>query len=66
MYSLECHQIIRIPQYGSGTASLNVNVACNIVLYKFQYWNNQMILQIRTENHTISKSDKEGVGTGME
>ena len=42
---LECHQVIRIPQYGSGTASLNVNVACNIVLYKFQHMNNRILQQ---------------------
>jgi len=31
-------RLIRIPQYGTGTASLNVNVACSIVLYHFHQW----------------------------
>lgn len=31
----ECQELVRIPQYGAGTASLNVNVAANIVLYRF-------------------------------
>lgn len=30
-----CQGLIRIPQYGVGTASLNVNVAASIVLYRF-------------------------------
>jgi tRNA G18 (ribose-2'-O)-methylase SpoU len=34
----DCSALIRIPQYGSGTASLNVNVAANIILYRFQQW----------------------------
>ncbi len=44
-----CNALVRIPQYGAGTASMNVNVATNIVLYRFQNWkrlttirNNQM------------------------
>mmetsp|Transcript_38501 Transcript_38501/g.93317 ORF Transcript_38501/g.93317 Transcript_38501/m.93317 type:complete len:269 (-) Transcript_38501:79-885(-) len=53
-YLEECHQIIRIPQYGSGTASLNVNVACNIVLYKFQHWNNRILQQQQDEDQGTS------------
>ena len=34
----ECQALVRIPQYGVGTASLNVNVAASIVLYKFHQW----------------------------
>eukprot|EP00980_Cylindrotheca_fusiformis_P019707 scaffold6881_cov126-Cylindrotheca_fusiformis.AAC.4 len=34
----ECKALVRIPQYGAGTASLNVNVAANIVLYRFHQW----------------------------
>ena len=30
-----CDAICRIPQYGVGTASLNVNVAASLVLYRF-------------------------------
>lgn len=37
--------LIRIPQYGTGTASLNVNVACSIVLYHISQWKYQ-----QTEN----------------
>jgi tRNA G18 (ribose-2'-O)-methylase SpoU len=34
----ECKALIRIPQYGAGTASLNVSVAASIVLFRFQTW----------------------------
>jgi tRNA G18 (ribose-2'-O)-methylase SpoU len=30
-----CQAFVKIPQYGSGTASLNVNVAASIVLHSF-------------------------------
>mmetsp|Transcript_35107 Transcript_35107/g.35744 ORF Transcript_35107/g.35744 Transcript_35107/m.35744 type:complete len:161 (+) Transcript_35107:310-792(+) len=33
-----CDQFVYIPQYGSGTASLNVNVATAIVLHQYQQW----------------------------
>jgi tRNA G18 (ribose-2'-O)-methylase SpoU len=36
-----CQAFVRIPQYGVGTASLNVNVAANIVLYRFHEWKRQ-------------------------
>ena len=32
----DCHQFVRIPQYGVGTASFNVNVATSMVLYRYQ------------------------------
>lgn len=37
-----CQAFVKIPQYGSGTASLNVNVAASIVLHSFH-------LTIRTD-----------------
>ena len=43
-----CNALIRIPQYGVGTASMNVNVATNIVLYRFQNWKRTMMRQSRT------------------
>ena len=33
-----CDKFVYIPQYGSGTASLNVAVACSIVLHNFAIW----------------------------
>lgn len=33
-----CDKFVYIPQYGSGTASLNVAVACSIVLHHFAVW----------------------------
>jgi tRNA G18 (ribose-2'-O)-methylase SpoU len=33
-----CDQLIYIPQYGGGTASLNVCVAASILLHKFAVW----------------------------
>jgi tRNA G18 (ribose-2'-O)-methylase SpoU len=38
-------RLIRIPQYGTGTASLNVNVACSIVLYHFHQWKYRMMTE---------------------
>ena len=38
-------RLIRIPQYGTGTASLNVNVACSIVLYHLHQWKYRMVTQ---------------------
>jgi len=38
-----CHALIQIPQYGVGTASMNVNVATSIVLYKFQDYKRKLI-----------------------
>ena len=43
-----CNALIRIPQYGAGTASMNVNVATNIVLYRFQNWKRTIIPKSRT------------------
>lgn len=33
-----CDRFLMISQYGSGTASLNVNVAASIVLHRFHHW----------------------------
>lgn len=33
-----CDGFVRIPQYGNGTASLNVYVACSIILQRFNQW----------------------------
>lgn len=33
-----CDSFVRITQYGVGTASLNVNVAANIILHRHQMW----------------------------
>jgi tRNA G18 (ribose-2'-O)-methylase SpoU len=33
-----CDGYIYIPQYGAGTASLNVNVATGIILHKYAHW----------------------------
>jgi tRNA G18 (ribose-2'-O)-methylase SpoU len=32
-----CQALIRIPQYGMGTASLNVNVAASVVFHRFHH-----------------------------
>lgn len=45
-----CNALIRIPQYGAGTASMNVNVATNIVLYRFQNWKRTLMRQNQTES----------------
>ena len=33
-----CDMLVRVPQYGNGTASLNVTVAGSIVLHHFALW----------------------------
>lgn len=40
-----CDMFCRIPQYGSGTASLNVYVAASIVLYHFHQYQRQQIAE---------------------
>lgn len=37
-----CDAFVRIPQYGVGTASLNVYVAASIVLHRFHHWQRQL------------------------
>lgn len=46
-------RLIRIPQYGVGTASLNVNVACSIVLYHLHQW--------KYRQHTVLQVTGSGV-----
>jgi tRNA G18 (ribose-2'-O)-methylase SpoU len=36
-----CDAFVRIPQFGGGTASLNVYVACSIIMYRYHYWQRQ-------------------------
>lgn len=38
-------RLIQIPQYGTGTASFNVNVACSIVLYHFHQWKYRSMIE---------------------
>jgi tRNA G18 (ribose-2'-O)-methylase SpoU len=33
-----CDGFVYIPQYGAGTASLNVNVATGIILHRYASW----------------------------
>ena len=49
VHQKRCNGLVRIPQYGAGTASMNVNVATNIVLYRFQNWKRRMMRRNRTE-----------------
>ena len=48
-----CDALIRIPQYGVGTASMNVNVATNIVLYRFQKWKRKILQQNRISDQIL-------------
>jgi tRNA G18 (ribose-2'-O)-methylase SpoU len=45
-------RLIRIPQYGTGTASFNVNVACSIVLYHLHQWKYRQFFQEREDEKT--------------
>lgn len=36
-----CNAFVYIPQYGMGTASLNVNVATALILHRFTTWRNR-------------------------
>lgn len=56
-----CDSLIRIPQYGCGTASLNVNVACSIVLYRFGVWRQQPFQQ-RQERTQTQPLQSQGAG----
>ncbi len=49
-------RLIRIPQYGVGTASFNVNVACSIVLYHLHQWKykrNLLITPPKSTNESL-------------
>lgn len=47
-----CHTLVRIPQYNTGTASLNVATAASIVLYQFHLWQIQQNEKIIQEDAT--------------
>lgn len=51
-----CDGFIYIPQYGTGTASLNVNVATGIILHQYSNWiqslSNQKIISSSTSSET--------------
>jgi len=44
-------RLIRIPQYGIGTASFNVNVACSIDLYHIHQWKYRRELLLMKNDH---------------
>ena len=50
-----CNALIRIPQYGVGTASMNVNVATNIVLYRFQNWRRTILRRNHDAEHLVGQ-----------
>jgi tRNA G18 (ribose-2'-O)-methylase SpoU len=50
-----CDQFVRIPQYGAGTASLNVYTAASIVLYNLRL---QLMAQQQAQQPTQNDSDK--------
>ncbi|VWU51821.1 RNA methyltransferase, putative [Hepatocystis sp. ex Piliocolobus tephrosceles] len=52
-----CDKIIYIPQYGNGTASLNVAVSCAIILQKFAEWANYRQVEIEGNKFFIKKSE---------
>ena len=45
-----CDQFVRIPQYGAGTASLNVYTAASIVLYKMRQQQMSLLPQQRQQH----------------
>ncbi|TDH74357.1 hypothetical protein CCR75_001440 [Bremia lactucae] len=49
-----CDQFVYIPQYGGGTASLNVTVAASIVLQRFALWAK---LPIAETLHTVTTTE---------
>lgn len=54
-------RLLRIPQYGVGTASFNVNVACSIVLYHlFQWKQGQNQQQQQKQLSQLDSGFKEG------
>jgi tRNA C32,U32 (ribose-2'-O)-methylase TrmJ len=53
-----CHTLVRIPQYNTGTASLNVATAASIVLYQFHQWqrrHTQLIQNQKSINQPINQ-----------
>lgn len=39
-----CQSFVYIPQYGNGTASLNVYIATTIILHKYSLWSTKQVL----------------------
>jgi tRNA G18 (ribose-2'-O)-methylase SpoU len=50
-----CDGYVYIPQYGAGTASLNVNVATGIILHRYARWRKS-----RDENGEASAAERIG------
>ncbi|SOV77291.1 RNA methyltransferase, putative [Plasmodium sp. gorilla clade G3] len=50
-----CDKIIYIPQYGKGTASLNVSVSCAIILQNFAVWANYEQVEIKNKKFIVQK-----------
>ncbi|SBT71849.1 RNA methyltransferase, putative [Plasmodium malariae] len=50
-----CDKIIYIPQYGNGTASLNVSVSCSIILHNFAVWANYKELKVKDKKFIFEK-----------
>ncbi|SCM07898.1 RNA methyltransferase, putative [Plasmodium chabaudi adami] len=52
-----CDKIIYIPQYGNGTASLNVSVSCAIILQNFAVWANYIEVKIKGNKFIIQEQE---------
>ncbi|SBS81627.1 RNA methyltransferase, putative [Plasmodium ovale curtisi] len=52
-----CDKVIYIPQYGNGTASLNVSVSCAIILHNFAVWANYDQIQIDKKKFVVHKCE---------
>lgn len=50
-----CDGFVYIPQYGNGTASLNVAVACSIVLHHFALWANFVEHERQGEKYVVGE-----------
>lgn len=55
-----CDKFVYIPQYGSGTASLNVAVACSIVLHHFAVWAQYEEQTRQGEKFVVAERDHTG------
>ena len=65
-----CDHFVYIPQYGNGTASLNVSTATAIVLHHFSWWagyteqkreNNRDKYEVHVPHYTAENPDPKGV-----
>ena len=56
-----CDHFVYIPQYGHGTASLNVNVASSIVMHHFSTWAGYEEAERETERakYVVAGKDRE-------